>query len=229
MSKNIENSWNFTIVLSKELEIIGGPSLGALPTESGIQRNIMGVAAKNQLTGKKFAVFTAHADHIPNNGLYARTADKIHEFVSDFLQQHDLKEFVFGADLNSFAQKKDEVCQFIQKLGKEGPFAGARDYRDAPYFHTPSVIAKATFIGKLIDDFRMYVEEDGTVEPNALDHVFIQGMELIWSGREAAPYNKDTLDLIDQYENPLLLIEALKAYRTASDHMMQFSLIKSPD
>lgn len=215
-----KESMTSTIIFSKEFKIIR-EELGELPNNSGVVRRILGVEVLNKKTGKHLAVFVCHADHIPSKELYANTAAKIHEFVAQFLKKSEKADlpFVFSGDLNTFPDRF-ETIPYIDSLRKDGPFKGSHDYREGFGFHCPLAIALATFLGQPIDDFKLLIGSDGTVQPNAFDHSFLsEKLELLWGLRDAGVYDNSG-NYVDPYVNPKQFIECLKKRQTASDHFL---------
>lgn len=209
-----------TIILSKEFKIIR-EELGDLPNISGVVRRILGVEVINKKTGKHLAVFECHADHIPSKEQYANTAAKIHEFVTQFLKKSEKADlpFIFSGDLNTF-QDRPETIPYINSLRNDGPFKGSHDYREGSGFHCPAAIAQATFLGQPIDDFKLLIDNDGTVQPNAFDHSLLsKNLDVLWGLRDAGVYD-ESLNYVDPYVNPKQYIECLKKRQTASDHFL---------
>jgi endonuclease/exonuclease/phosphatase family metal-dependent hydrolase len=221
-----KNEFTSTLILSKQFEVIR-EELGTLPNTSGCPRRILGVEVLNKITGKHLAIFTTHTDHIPSKQLYRDTAAKIHEFVGQFLKKSEIENlpFVLSGDLNTFPDAID-ATYFVETLRNEGAFKGSHDYREGLSFHVPSAIAHSTFIGQQIDDFKSLIREDGTVQPNALDHSLIsENLMPIWGMRDAVVYD-DSGNYVDPYENLELYIDCLKKRQTASDHLLNAFIFK---
>ena len=68
---------------------------------------------------ERFCIFTTHTDHAIRDGLYEKTAMKIHEFVTEFLGKEDLP-FILGGDMNAFEQLNG--ADFVDLLRNGGPF-----------------------------------------------------------------------------------------------------------
>lgn len=208
------STFTSTLALSPELEV-QRHALANLPSTSGIhQRRILGVEVVNTKTGRKFAIFTTHTEHIPAS--YHNTVIKVHEFVRDFIgENHDLP-IVFGGDLNAFEGTAGGE-KFIQEM-REGPFAGGVDYREGDQFFVHKSIADSTYIGIEGVDSR-YKFKDGILAPNALDHILTKNVKVICGTRSAVVYNEQG-KIVDPYLQPELYQERLERRKTASDHLL---------
>ncbi len=203
-----------TLALSPDLEVIK-VELGDLPTESGSARKILGVRVRNIHTNEVFNLFTTHTDHLIQNGIYERTAGKIHEFATRFFQDASASEkrFVLGGDLNAFEDQGG--AQYIEKL--RDLFVGAQDFRETD-FYAPNPIAWSSFIGHSDDTFAARIGEDGILGPNALDQILVgNGIELQSAFREAGVYDESG-ELLDYYKNRDEYMASLQRRLTFSDH-----------
>lgn len=203
-----------TLALSADLEVIK-VELGDLPTESGSARKILGARVRNIHTNDVFNIFTTHTDHLIRNGIYERTASKIHEFATRFFQDASVSEkrFVLGGDLNAFEDQGG--AQYIEKL--RDLFVDAQDFRETD-FYAPNPIAWSSFIGHSDDTFAARIGEDGILGSNALDHILVgSGIELQAASREAGVYNESG-ELLDYYKNRDEYMANLQKRITFSDH-----------
>ena len=90
-----------------------------------------------------------------------------------------------------------------------------------PFFSPPS-IAHATFLGHALDSYKApFEEQDGllTVKSNALDHIFLKDLKVIFSVREAGVYDEKG-HIIDPYTNTKIFLQRLEERKTASDHFL---------
>lgn len=204
-----------TIALSSDFEILK-VELGDLPTESTSTRKILGVRARNKHTDKIYDLFSTHTDHLVRNDIYARSAAKVHEFVTKFSQDSlEPQAFVLGGDLNVFEQLGGG--KYVSDLRER--FSGCQDYRETD-FYAPNPIAWSTFIGRPGDEFASKIAKDGRMEPNALDHILLgSGIELKASTREAGVYNESG-KLLDYYKEKEEYIDSLQKRFTFSDHFI---------
>lgn len=200
-----------TMAISQDLEILK-IELGDLPTESGSVRKILGVRVRNRHTNDVLNLFTTHTDHKIQNDIYLRTAEKIHEFATQFFQDDPSgQRFVIGGDLNAFEQSGgDKYLERLREL-----FPNSQDFRETNYY-APNPIAWSSFIGR--------PPSKGIVESNALDHILVgNGIELHSSGREAAVYNGSG-ELLDYYKEKDEYLKNLQNRMTFSDHF--FNIVR---
>lgn len=208
-----------TLALSRDLEVLK-VELGDLPTESGSVRKILGVRMRNTHTNETFNLFSTHTDHKIQNDIYARTADKIHEFATQFFSDASTEQrFVIGGDLNAFEGSGGD--KYIERLREL--FTESQDFRETDYY-APNLIAWSSFIGRYDDTYSGRIAKDGIVEPSALDHIIVgNGVELQSAGREAAVYT-DSGQLLDYYKERDEYIANLQKRITFSDHF--FNIIR---
>jgi endonuclease/exonuclease/phosphatase family metal-dependent hydrolase len=208
-------SFTATLGLSKELQVVRQEHQ-TLPSVSGSLRRMLGVEVYHKTQKRSFAIFTIHTDYLVQENLYERNVQCISEFVQKF--SPDLP-FICGGDLNAFESNGGN--EYIEKLKKSAPFAGAIDYREGPFYSAPQ-IAYSTFLGHALDSFKApLIENNGavTVQPNALDHIFLNGLHLIYSVREAAVYDENG-HIIDPFTNEEAYVEGIKNRKTVSDHFL---------
>lgn len=209
-----------TMALSPDLKVLK-VAIGDLPTESGSARKILGVRVLNTHTNAVFNLFTMHTDHKIQNDIYARTAVKVHAFVTQFFADIPPNEqrFVLGGDLNAFVDLGgDKYLETLRKL-----FLGSQDFRQTHYY-APQEIAWSTFIGRSEDAYSLPVASDGTVQPNALDHILVgNGIELKSAAREALVYS-DSGELLDYYKDKDAYKKQLQKKTTFSDHF--FNIVR---
>jgi hypothetical protein len=209
-----------TIALSPGLEVLK-VELGDLPTESNSERKILGVRVRNTHTGEITTIFTTHTDHEIRNDLYAKTAVKLHDFATRFFADapESAERYVLGGDLNAFEQLGG--ADYIEKL--RTLFAGSQDFRETDYF-APQPIAWSSFIGRPGDAFAASIAEDGTLAPNALDHLIAgSSIKLQQASRQAAVYDESG-QLLDYYQDRERYMESLKKRITLSDHF--FNIVR---
>lgn len=209
------NAFTSTIALSRDLEVLK-IDLGDLPTESGSVRKILGVRVRNTHTGEISTIFSTHTDHVTENDLYAKTAAKLHEFAVRFFEDapETANRYVIGGDLNAFEQLGG--ANFLEKL--RSLFTGSQDFRETDYY-APQPIAWSSFIGRPNDSFAAPIEEDGTIAPNALDHILAgSAIKLQSAAREALVYDESG-KLLDYYQDQERYMEHLKKRITFSDHL----------
>jgi endonuclease/exonuclease/phosphatase family metal-dependent hydrolase len=214
-------SFTATLALSAELQIIRIDH-ATLPSVSGSLRRILGVEVYYPKLKRHLAIFTLHTDYLVKDHLYERNVKVISEFVHKFAGQ---LPFVFGGDLNAFERHGGE--EYIQSLKTSKPFEGSVDYREGPFYSSPA-IAYSTFIGHVLDSFKeALVETNGslTVHPNALDHIFLKKLEILFSLREAGVFNEDG-HVIDAFLDPDTYIKRLTQRNTASDHFLNAVLFR---
>ncbi|MBA2728115.1 MAG: hypothetical protein H0U49_08095 [Parachlamydiaceae bacterium] len=210
-------SFTATLALSPELQVVRVEH-ESLPSVSGSLRRILGVEVVHKKDQHHFAIFTIHTDYLVQENLYERNVESTSQFVQKFIADDNLP-FVCGGDLNAFVG--DGGNEYIQDLKKHGPFIGCKDYRDGP-FYCSSSIAYSTFLGHVLDSFKALLEEkDGiiSVEPNALDHIFLKGLKIIFSTREAGVYDEEG-NVVDPYLMSELFNRRLSERKTASDHFL---------
>lgn len=205
-------SFTSTMALSPELEVLK-VELGDLPTESGSIRKILGVRVRNRQTERTYDLFTTHTDHEIRRDIYARTAAKIQSFAKNFFKDTECQRFVIGGDLNAF--EGSGGAQFLEGLRALLP--GSRDFRETDYY-APKPIAWSSFIGRHDDTYSAQVAKEGTVAPNALDHILVgSGIELCSASREAGVYDAEGT-LLDYYKERGPYLESLQSRITFSDH-----------
>lgn len=208
------STFTSTLALSPELQV-QRYALAKLPSPSGIhQRMILGVEVLNTNTGRKFAIFTTHTEHIPAS--YHDTVVKVHEFVKDFIAQNPDIPLVFGGDLNAF-EGSAGGAKFIQEM-REGPFAEGTDYREGDQFFVHKSITDSTYIGIEGVDTR-YKFKEGILEPNALDHILTKNVTVVYGTRSAVVYDEQGM-LVDPYTQPEQYQARLERRKTASDHFL---------
>lgn len=199
-----------TIALSSDLEVLK-VELGDLPTESGSVRKILGIRVRNVHTNVCYTLFTTHTDHKIQNGIYERSAAKIHEFARGFF--HEDARFVLGGDLNAFEELGGAA--YLESL--RTLFPGSKDFRETDYY-APRPIASSSFIGHNDDAYSGRIAIDGVMVPNAFDHILVGGdIELEGASREAAVYNFEG-ELLDYDEQRDEYVESLQKRITFSDH-----------
>lgn len=210
-----------TIGLSPELQI-QRTSLGYLQNCSGTPRTILGIEVKNSNTGGTFAAFSIHTDYLIQEDLYSKNTAVIHSFIKEFTDNGTLP-FIFGGDLNAFEGMNG--AEYVGSIKSHEPFIRSMDYREGK-FYSPKEIIDATFIGHHRDDYKMSIDENGNVQPNALDHIFMT-LEKVFGFRKAGVYDESGT-LVDPVKEPLEFIENLKKRNTTSDHFMNGVLFVSP-
>lgn len=209
-----------TIALSRHFHVQKA-ALGSLPTESGSVRKILGVRVLNENTHKTFDIFTTHTDHKIQNDIYLRTAIKIHQFVTDFMEdapEGTEQPFVLGGDLNAFPGLGGD--KYVEQLRELLP--SAEDFRETDYY-APSPIAWSTFIGRPGGQPPINVESDRTVPPSGLDQLLLGSLAITAASREALVYN-EAGELLDYYSQPEEYVENLRKKSTFSDHF--FNIVR---
>lgn len=208
-----------TIALSQDLEILK-TDLGDLPSESGSLRRILGVRVRNKHSNQTYNLFTTHTDHVTNNNLYKRTAKKIHEFASQFLQgQSDRGKIVLGGDLNAFEDKGGE--DYLKEL--KALFKSSKDFRETAYYAPPQT-AWSTYIGRPGAPNIPKITRDGSLEKNALDHILVgPDIKLESAAKEALVYD-DSGNLLDYHQHRAVYIANLLKRQTFSDHL--FNIVR---
>lgn len=210
-----------TIALSPELKV-RRKKLGDLPSCSGNSCTILGIEVENEKTGGRFAIFSIHADYMVEEDLYAKTAHSVGVFIEKFIGKRSLP-FIFGGDFNAFEGMGGE--EYLQNIQKQKMLSQACDFREG-LFYAPQEILDATFIGHMRDDYKMTLDEEGRVQPNALDHIFLTPKKL-FGFRQAGVYD-DAGHLIDPEKSPQLFQKHLKERHTTSDHFLNGVLFISP-
>ena len=212
-----------TICLSRELKVLK-VDLGDLPTESGSIRKILGVRVLNTNTNETFDIFSTHTDHKIQNEIYVRTAVKIHQFVTDFIQDSARgtnQPFVVGGDLNAFPGLGGD--KYVEKLREL--FPTSQDFRETNYY-APAAIAWSSFIGRPGGLPPIRIDEDGTVEASALDQMLLSGMKIESASREALVYNESG-KLLDYYRDHDEYIKNIRNQVTFSDHFFNIVRFKT--
>lgn len=210
-----------TIGLSPELQI-QRTNLGYLPNCSGTPRTILGIEVKNRDIDGSFAIFSTQTDYLIQEDLYSKTIEAIHLFIKEFTDNGTLP-FIFGGDLNAFEGMKG--AEYLDGLKSQNPLIHSIDYREGK-FYSPKEIIDATFIGHHRDDYKMSFDEEGNVQPNALDHIFLT-LEKIFGFRKAGVCDESGT-LIDPIKEPLKFKKNLQERNTTSDHFMNGVLFISP-
>lgn len=209
------SSFTNTLGLSPGLKLIR-KEIGKLPSESGVSYQILGVEVLNEKTGKKFAIFTTHTDYLIKNDIYKRTAVSIHQFIERFLQDTSLP-FILGGDLNAFEDRGGN--EFIDFLKNHGPLNGSLDYRDKG-LHCHPEIALTTF--------PTHRDLGLPLPKNALDHIFLQKMDILWAIREAGTFDAKG-KIIDPFTEEEAFLQALEKRWITSDHFLNAVLFKLVD
>jgi hypothetical protein len=215
-------SFTVTLALSPGLQVVRIQH-EELPFVSGSPRRILGVEVFHQELKKHFAIFTVHTDYLVKDQLYERNVESISSFVEKFAGNR--LPFIFGGDLNAFENIGGGM--YIKNLQQSGPFNGSIDYRQGPFFAFPSV-ADSTFLGHILDSFKMPLEEkDGLpiVQANALDHIFLKDLTIIFSTRDAGVYDEKG-HYVDPYEDVETYKKRLVQRKTASDHFLNAVLFR---
>lgn len=210
-------SFTATVALSPELEVVRVEH-GPLPSVSGSLRRIMGVEVCYKSNKMRLVIFTIHTDYLVKDNLYDRNVDSISEFVQNFIKAENLP-FIFGGDLNVFSTQGGD--EYIKNIQQSGPFIGGIDYREGT-FYSPASIGNSTFLGHTLDSFKESFEEregELAVRSNALDHIFLKNLKVIFSLREAGVYD-ETGHVIDPYVDPDNFMRRLMERKTASDHFL---------
>lgn len=208
-------SFTATLGLSKGLKAIK-MALHDLPSVSGSLRKILGVEVIHEASKQNFVIFTIHTDYLVKDNLYEKNVESIADFVKDFASG---LPFIFGGDLNAFENNGGE--DFICNLKKSVPFIESEDYRSGPFYSSPH-IAYSTFLGHVLDSFKTPIEEkDGLVivRPNALDHIFLNHLHILFGVREAGVYD-EAGHIVDPFASHGKFLERLKERKTASDHFL---------
>lgn len=208
-----------TIALSHDLKVLK-IELGSLPTESGSIRKIIGVRVQNSYTNEIYNLFSTHTDHKIQNEIYLRTALKIHNFVTQFLEDApDNQKLIIGGDLNAFEEQGGD--KFLQKL--RDLFPDSQDFRETDYY-APYPINSSSFIGRFDDVFSGSLAKNGKVKPSALDHILVgNGIKLHSSHREAGVYSP-TGELLDYFSDKQQYMFQLQDRVTFSDHF--FNIVR---
>lgn len=210
-------SFTATLGISPELQVMR-VELGPLPSVSGSLRRILGVEVFHKKEQRHFAIFTVHTDYLVQENLYESNVQSISQFVDKFIAKGSLP-FICGGDLNAFEGNGGN--EYIQDLKKHGPFISCKDYREGP-FYCPSPIAYSTFLGHVLDSFKALIEEKNgavVIEANALDHIFLKNLNIIFSTREAGVYDVKG-NLVDPYTMSEQFNQRLAERKTASDHFL---------
>lgn len=210
-----------TIALSPDLHPVRH-LLGELPSCSGNRCTMLGVEVENLKTGGNFAIFSIHADYVVEDNLYAETTKAISCFIQKFIGTRTLP-FIFGGDFNAFEGMGGE--DYLAGIQHQEPLDRAHDFRKGP-FYCPPAILDATFLGHARDDYKMAVDIEGKVQPNALDHIFLTP-PTVFGFRKAGVYD-DLGKIVDPVEQPDLFLKHLKARHTTSDHFLNGVLFISP-
>jgi endonuclease/exonuclease/phosphatase family metal-dependent hydrolase len=215
-------SFTVTLALSSKLQVVRIEH-EELPSVSGSLRRILGVEVIHKELNRHFAIFTVHTDYLVKDQLYERNVESITAFVEKFADRR--LPFIFGGDLNAFENIGGDA--YIKSLQHSGPFAGSVDYRQGPFFAFPSV-ADSTFLGHILDSFKMPLEEkEGLpiVQPNALDHIFLKDLKVIFGTRDAGVYDEKG-HYVDPYTDVETYKKRLLQRKTASDHFLNAVLFK---
>lgn len=210
-----------TIGLSPELKV-QKIKLGFLPTCSGVPRTILGLEVLNINTGKSFAIFSAQTDYMIQDNLYEKNAETLNQFIKEFINEKSLP-FIFGGDLNAFEGMQG--AEYINNLRIQPMLAQTSDYREGAFF-CPMEVKEATFLGHERDDYKMFFDQEGSVQPNALDHIFLTPKKIL-GFRKAGVYDESSI-LVDPVKDPGKFKENLHRRNTASDHFMNGVLFVSP-
>lgn len=208
-----------TLALSHDLKVLK-IELGNLPTESGSIRKIIGVRVQNSCTNEIYNLFSTHTDHKIQNEIYLRTALKIHDFVTQFLEDApDNQKFIIGGDLNAFEEQGGD--KFLQKL--RDFFPDSQDFRETDYY-APYPINSSSFIGRFDNVFSASLAKNGKVKPSALDHILVgNGIKLHSSHREAGVYSFAG-ELLDYFSDKQHYMFQLQDRVTFSDHF--FNIVR---
>ena len=223
-SNKYQNGHGFlnTIVLSPDWEVLevekewlsATPTIPS-PTEGGSNNNRLIVAVKtlNKQTGKVKLFINTHVDHFA--GAHAISMARINAFVKRVSQEGAIPFYLAG-DFNMFedANGADHYATMIE---------GKQDFREGQNpefqgFFAPLSIAHASFAGFPRDAFKNEFDDQGNLQPKALDHIFLdEQAKIAYSFRNAAVHD-DCFELLSP-EHPDY--EAYLQKRSfASDHFL---------